>query len=262
MTEERRVGTVQSLEHGLKILVAVSAADRGLGITDLSRHLGLAKGSISRLVSTLARSSFLVRDPSTAKYRLSTRVWELGNKAVSRLDLRDIARPVMEELNRATGETTHITVLTEDGQMIFLDKVDSTRAIRPNVQLGAPHPPYCSANGKAMLAHQPEVRLTRLLNGSLRQYTPTTITRKHDLLAQLENVRKQGYAVNNGEYREDVSGIAAPVFDHTGRVVAALGVSVPSSRMNARLVRDLAPQLKKGARTLSLALGQHRDDAS
>lgn len=261
MTEEKRAATVQSLEHGLRILMAVSAADRGLGITDLSRQLGLAKGSISRLVATLVHSSFLVRDAVTAKYRLSTRVWELGNKAVARLDLRQIARPVMEELNRATQETAHITVLTEDGQMVFLDKVDSSKAIRPNVELGAPHPPYCSANGKAMLAHQPEARLARLLGGTLRAYTATTITRKRELLAQLEEIRQQGYAVNNGEYREDVSGIAAPVFDHTGRGVAALGISVPSSRLNARLIKDLSPQVRKGARALSLALGQHRDDA-
>lgn len=252
---------MQSLEHGLAILCAVSAAERGMGITDLSRHLGLAKGSISRLVATLARASFLVRDPDTAKYRLSTKVWELGNKAVARLDLRDIARPVLEAVNRATQETTHITVLTDEGQMIFLDKVDSDKAIRPNVQLGAPHPPYCSANGKAMLAYQPEARLNRLLDGNLRQFTRTTITKKGELIAQLEAVRRRGYALNNGEYREDVSGIAAPVFNHTGRVIAALGISVPSNRMTPSLIREVAPHVTQGARDVSEALGRREDAA-
>lgn len=262
MSIKKRENTVQSLGHGLEILTAISTADQGLGITDLSRHLGLAKGSISRLVATLTQESFLVRDPQTAKYRLSTKVWELGNKAVSRLDLRDIARPVMDELNAATHETVHITVLTEEGQMVFLDKVDSSMAVRPNVEVGAPHPAYCSANGKAMLAFLGEARLNRVLNGNLRQFTSTTITRKSELHTQLETVRRLGYAVNNGEYRDDVSGLAAPVFDHTGRVVAAFGISFPSSRRTSELIGELAPLVMTGAKELSLALGRRCDDAS
>src|SRR3990170_6463184 len=101
----KRKTTVQSLQRGLEILVAVAQAKRALGITELSQQFGLAKGSISRLVATLVQQSFLTRDPETAKYRLSTRVWELGVGAVSQLDVRGIARPVMETLNAATQET-------------------------------------------------------------------------------------------------------------------------------------------------------------
>jgi DNA-binding IclR family transcriptional regulator len=178
---------------------------------------------------------------------------------VSQLDVRGIARPVMEKLNAATGETVHLTVLTESDVMVFLDKLDSTRAVRPHVELGAALPPYCVANGKAVLAFVPKARLERVLHGKLRRFTKTTLTRKGELLEHLNDVRRLGYAVNRGEYRADVSGLAAPIFDHTGLPVAALGISVPSNRLTPELIGDLAPQLAASAQQISSALGQRRD---
>ena len=258
----QRKATVQSLQRGLEILVAVAQADQPVGITDLSRQFGLAKGSISRLVATLVQQSFLTRDPGTAKYRVSSRLWELGHGAVSRLDLRGIARPVMEKLNAATQETVHLTVLTESDEMVFLDKLDSTRGVRPNVELGVSLPPYCVSNGKAMLAFLPKARVDRVLRGRLRRFTNATITRKSALLAHLDTVRRLGYAVNRGEYRPDVAGVAAPIRDHTGFAVAALGVSMPSVRMTPELISDLAPRVVASAREISSALGQCREPAA
>jgi DNA-binding IclR family transcriptional regulator len=253
----KRKTTVQSLQRGLEILVAVAQSDRPLGITELSRRFGLAKGSISRLVATLVEQAFLTRDPDTAKYRLSMKVWELGNGAVSRIDIRELARPVMEALNAATHETVHLTMLTEQDTMVFLDKLDSTRSVRPNVEVGAVLPAYCVANGKAMLAFLPKVRVDRLLRGRLRAFTRTTLTRKIELLAQCDEIRSRGYAVNRGEYRADVWGVAAPILDHTGLAVAALGISVPSQRTTEELIADLAPRLVGSAQRISQALG-HR----
>jgi IclR family transcriptional regulator, KDG regulon repressor len=256
VADKKRKTTVQSLQRGLEILLAVAQANRAVGITELSQQFGLAKGSISRLVATLAQQSFLTRDPETAKYRLSTRVWELGAGAVSQLDARGVARPVMATLNAATQETVHLTVLTESDEMVFLDKLDSTRAVRPNVELGAALPPYCVANGKAVLAFLPETRVARVLRGKLRRFTSTTITRKSELLRHLDTVRRLGYAVNRGEYRSDVSGLAAPICDHTGIPVAALGISVPSNRLTSELIADLAPRVVASAQQISSALGQ------
>jgi IclR family transcriptional regulator, KDG regulon repressor len=258
----RRKTTVQSLQRGLEILVAIAQTDRPLGITDLSRRFGLAKGSISRLVTTLVQQAFLTRDPETAKYQVGMKVWELGNGAMSRFDVRAMARPVMAELNAVTQETVHLTVLTEGDEMVFLDKLDSTRAVRPNVALGASLPVYCVANGKAMLAFLPKARVDRVLRGKLRKFTDTTITRKAELLKYLDKVRRLGYAVNRGEYRTDVSGLAAPIFNHIGAAVAALGISVPSTRMTPELIDDLGPRLVKGARRISQALGYRGDSAS
>jgi IclR family acetate operon transcriptional repressor len=164
-------------------------------------------------------------------------------------------------LNAATQETVHLTVLTESDEMVFLDKLDSTRGVRPNVELGVTLPPYCVSNGKAMLAFLPKARVDRVLRGKLRQFTHTTITRKDELRAHLDTVRHLGYATNRGEYRPDVSGVAAPIRDHTGFAVAALGISVPSVRMTPELIRDLAPRVVASAQQMSSALGQRRDPA-
>jgi IclR family transcriptional regulator, KDG regulon repressor len=255
MANRKRKSTVQSLQRGLEILTAIAQANRPVGITELSRHFGLAKGSISRLVATLAQQSFLSRDPETGRYRLSPRIWALGIGAVTQLDVRGIARPVMERLNAQTRETVHLTVLTGHDEMVFLDKLDSTRAVRPNVELGVTLPPYCVANGKAMLAFLPRARVDRVLRGKLRRFTATTIVRKSELLAHLDAVRRLGYAVNRSEYRPDVAGLAAPICDHTGLAVAALGLSVPSNRMTHALIGDLAPRVVAAAQEISTALG-------
>jgi DNA-binding IclR family transcriptional regulator len=183
MANNLRRNTVQSLERGLGVLEAVSAANGPVGITKLSRELSLAKGSVSRLVTTLVKLKFLVRDPETRKYQLGLKLWELGSKSITRLDIRGVARPLMEELHQFTGETVHLTVLSSEGKMVFLDKLDSTKSIRPNVQLGAHLPVHCVANGKAMLAFLPENQVAAILANKLRRFTDATITKKGDLMA-------------------------------------------------------------------------------
>ena len=262
MADNLRRNTVQSLERGLGVLEAVSAANGPVGITRLSRELGLAKGSVSRLVTTLVQLNFLVRDPETRKYHLGLKLWELGSKSITGLDIRGVARPAMEDLHQATGETVHLTVLSSEGKMVFLDKLDSTKSIRPNLQLGAHLPVHCVANGKAMLAFLPENQVAAILAGKLQRYTDATITRKGDLMAAVRDIRETGYAVNAGEYREDVSGVAAAICNHTNYAVAALGISLPSSRMTKAETRKLGSLVAAKAREISTTLGNRQDEAS
>ncbi len=261
MANNSRRNTVHSLERGLSILDVVSAANGPVGITDLSRHLGLAKGSIARLVATLAQLNYLVRNPETKKYQLGLKLWELGSKSITRMDLHSVARPVMEEIHGDTGETVHLSVLSREGVMVFLDKLDSTKGIRPNVQLGAHLPVHCVANGKAMLASLPERQLETLLSNKLQRFTNTTTTQKSKLLAALEDIRRTGYSVNIGEYRDDISGVAAAIRDHTNLAVAALGISLPTTRMTGAVPKELGQIVAKGARKISMALGNQEDVA-
>jgi IclR family acetate operon transcriptional repressor len=233
----------------------VSAANGPVGITELSRQLGLAKGSIARLVATLAQMDYLVRDPETRKYQLGLKLWELGSKSITRLDIRGVARPVMESLHGDTGETVHLTVLSNEGKMVFLDKLDSTRGIRPNVQLGTHLPVHCVANGKAVLAYLSKDELHHLLPKKLQRFTDTTITQRSKLLAALKEIRRTGYSVNFGEYRSDVSGVAAAIRDHTNRAVATLGISLPTTRMTRAVSKELGQIVAKGAQKISASLG-------
>jgi IclR family transcriptional regulator, KDG regulon repressor len=248
--------TVRSLDRGLDVLEALYLEGRELGITELGARLRLAKGSVARLVTTLARRNYISRNPKTAKYRLGLRSWEVGCRAVNHVDVRALARPVLEQLHAATQETVHLTALGEDGHLVFLDKLDSTRAIRPNIDIGDRVPPHCVADGKALLACRPAEEVKRMLPRRLVRFTPATVRRKRDLLDVLREVRAQGYAVDRGEWRADVSGVAAPVLDHSGQVVAALGISLPSIRMTEEVTRELLTLAVKGAREISLGLGR------
>jgi DNA-binding IclR family transcriptional regulator len=262
VANNQRRKTVQSLGRGLDILSVVSTATEPVGITDLSRRLKLAKGSIARLVATLVEHDCLVRDPDTAKYQLGMKIWEIGHRALAGLDLRGVARPAMAQLHSATRDTTHLSVLSDAGEMVFLDKIDSTKGIRPDIQIGAHLPPHCVANGKAMLAFRPKAEVQRILNRKLHRYTKNTVIRKKELYAAFDDIRRLGYAVNYGEYRADVSGVAAPILDHTGTAVAALGISFSTPRTKRELTDEIGYLVVKSAQEISLALGYRTDGAS
>ena len=240
----------------------VSTAGQPVGITDLSRRLGLAKGSIARLVATLVEQNCLVRDPEAGKYRLGMKIWELGHRALAGLDLHDIARPEMAQLHAATRDTVHLSVLTDAGEMVFLDKIDSTKGLRPVIELGAHLPPHAVANGKAMLAFRPQAEVERILSGKLQRFTEHTVVGKRELRTALDETRRLGYAVNHGEYRADVSGVAAPILNHTGMAVAALGLSLPTTAEKHDFTDQLAHLVVKSARDISFALGHRTDSAS
>lgn len=255
MANNQRRETVQSLERGLEILKVFSTSSEPMGITDISRNLGLAKGSVSRLVKTFVEHGFLQQNQETSKYQLGMGIWELASKVNSGRNITEVARPVLRKLHSQIEETVHLSILNEDNKMVFLEKIESNKDVRPNVQLGANLPPYCVANGKAMLAYRPAVEVKWILRGKLQKYTDKTISSSSTITKNLEQVRQLGYSTNYGEFRADVAGIAAPICDYTGRSVAALGVSVPTSRFTDELINSIALAVVESAKEISMALG-------
>ncbi|PIE67902.1 MAG: hypothetical protein CSA23_01535 [Deltaproteobacteria bacterium] len=255
MSDSKRSTTVKSLARGLDLLTMIAEADKPLGITDLSRKMGLAKGSVSRIVTTLVQQKFVTRDPESARYRAGIRLWELGLKSLEGLRFREVARPVMEAINGRTREGVHISVLNENNQMVFIDQIESTRTLRPFVRLGSLHPPYCVAMGKALLSVMSREELNQILPSELVSYTKNTITDKDALFDQLQAARKRGYATNHGEYRVDLSGIAAPIFDHLSKAVGTIGIVLASDRLTEGLEKKYGKILSSGAMEISLALG-------
>ena len=255
MNNNKRSTTVKSLARGLDLLALIAEADKPLGITDLSRRMGLAKGSVSRIVTTLVQERFVTRDPESARYRAGIRLWELGLRAIESLDFREVARPIMKEINTRTREGVHISVINDNGQMVYIDHIESTRTLRPFVQLGSHHPPYCVAIGKAMLSVMSPEEIDRILPAELVSYTKNTITDKDKLFAQLKVVRKRGYAINNAEYREDLSGVAAPIFNHLGKAIGTIGIVLQSDRLTEDLGKEYGEEMARAGREISLALG-------
>jgi DNA-binding IclR family transcriptional regulator len=216
---------IQSLARGLKILDLLSAAEDGIGITDLADRIGVDKSSASRLVQTLASYGFAEQDPATRRYRLGPQIVRLSRSLLTRMPLRDQAKPFLRQLAERTGECAHLAILAQ-GQALYIDQVESSSSLRVTTGVGTLAPLHCTALGKSLLAFGADS-----LPDELPAFTPRTITSPETLRAHLDQTRQLGYAVDDEEYEYGVRCVAAPVFDFRGKVVGAIGISGPAGRI-------------------------------
>ncbi|HNI83785.1 MAG: IclR family transcriptional regulator [Rubrivivax sp.] len=239
-----------TLIKGLRLLEVLVARAQPVGISELAQELEMGASNVHRLLQALVELGYAVNEGGRGGYRASLKVWELGAQALHKLDFRETAAPAMRMLLAETNETVHLSVLSGD-EVIYIDKLDSPEPVRAYSVIGGRAPAYCVATGKALLAwrEQPAVQLMTVR--PLQVYTPTTLADTSALAMELDRVRQQGYAVNRGEWRASVWGIAAPVFDERQRVVAALGISGPAERIRARGVKRLAELVVQAARQAS-----------
>jgi DNA-binding IclR family transcriptional regulator len=230
--------------------LAHSAEPRG--ISDLARELELTKSNVHRLLETLRAIGYVNRNEN-GTYTLSLEIWRLGIEVISRLDIKDIALPYLEALTRDTGETARLTIFVND-QGVCIQQVQSSNPVGVMTQVGGTLIAYCSATGKALLAYQPDEVVARIA-ASLVRFTPKTVVSATELDRELAHIRRCGYAINRGEWRETVSGVAAPVWNGERQVVAAIGVSGPVARLSMTRLKRLGPQIRAAALRLSSELG-------
>ncbi|MFT3776922.1 MAG: IclR family transcriptional regulator [Ottowia sp.] len=229
-----------TLVKGLQLLEVLSARDGAAGISELAAELQLGRSNVHRLLQALVELGYVVRDGERGSYRASLKIWELGARALHRLDFREAAAPAMRQLLAQSNETVHLSVLSGD-EVIYIDKLDSPEPVRAYSTVGGRAPAYCVATGKVLLAWRDEPAASSLLSvRPLHAYTPSTAPDTAALALALERVRRQGFAVNRGEWRASVWGIASPLRGAGGRVIAALGISGPAERIRKKGVRDLA----------------------
>ncbi|MGC9670039.1 IclR family transcriptional regulator [Planosporangium sp. 12N6] len=251
-----------SLERGLKILSAFNGSRSVLGIADLARAVDLTKSTTHRYVTTLTKLGYLQQDTETKKYFLGPRVVDLGFSAIESMDLTRVAAPLLQSLADQTGFTVSMAIC--DGpDVVYVDRRRSGRrnalAMDLNLQVGSRLPAYCTAMGKAILAHKDPQTLRQILERSdLARRGPKTITNREQLMTALAKVRQSGVAVNDEELTPGLRSFAAPVWDRTGEVVAALNVAVhlsaaPSSIES--LAARIEPHLRRTAREISRRLG-------
>jgi DNA-binding IclR family transcriptional regulator len=247
----------KTLLKGLLVLEAI--ADQGgesVTIQALATQLGLTKSNAHRTLQTLAYAGYAVRDETTGNYRSTLKLFELGTKQLTRLDVRRFAGPIMRQLAETAQETIHLSILDSD-TVIYIDKIDSPQPVRAYSVVGGRAPAHCVATGKVLLAFQTEDYLDRHLR-ELKGSTPATITDRAALRTELARIARFGYAVNRGEWRETVGGVAAPIFDGLGTVVAAIGISGPLERLGQKRIKVLIPDVLRAGGEISRALGYRR----
>ncbi|MCL4458914.1 MAG: IclR family transcriptional regulator [Chloroflexi bacterium] len=256
----RKSKSIQSVARACAVLRAFNIEEPELGITELSKIVGLTPGSVFRLVASLESQGLLEQNPQTGKYRLGFDLFILGSIVLSRMRLGREIRPQMEQLAKESGESVNLGVLHQ-GQVVYVQKVESTQPIRAIFQVGGSVPAYCTALGKVLLACLTEDDLSKIIQKrGLTAYTPQTITSLEELKRELCLIRSQGFALEVEGFNIGLSSLGAPVRDYTGRVIAAVAIYGPTQR----IVSDRLPELQKlvmeTAKTISYQLGYFSAD--
>lgn len=233
--------------------------DGTLSAPDVTRRLGLPRTTVHELLTTLTARSYLVAaDGAPGRYRLGVRTYQLGSRYAEQLDLAAEGQRVARRVAETCDETVHVAVL-DDADVIYVAKVDSTHAVRMVSAVGRRLPAHCTAVGKMLLASLPREECDARIGGrELTAMTAHSITDPAALRAELASIRDCGRAGEHRESNPDVSCVAAPVRDGTGRVVAALSISVPVIRWSDDREDELALLAADGAADLSARLG-HRE---
>lgn len=237
------------------MLGALAEHGPDLNLPQISELLGLHKSTAHRLIMVLERHRLIEKNSVTGRYRLGLKLFELGTRAVAQLDLRERARPFLERVVAATGETVHLCIY-DNGEVVYLDKVEPARSVRLASSVGRRSPAHCTAVGKAILAFLPESEVEAgIQKHGLRQLTRNSLGSLMEVKADLARVRKRGYSVDNEENEEGVCCVGAVVRNYSGEPVAAISASGPSFRLTREKIPLLARAVVAAANELSEDLG-------
>jgi DNA-binding IclR family transcriptional regulator len=246
---------VQVLDRALAALAILANSSSDCSLAELCPALKLHKSTVHRLMMVLEQHRLVVKNPETGRYRLGLRLYELGSRAIDGLDLRGRARPYLDRLQRQFGETVFFCILDE-GQVFYVEKVESQQSVRTACTVGSRAPAYCTAIGKAMLSELSEPEVNEVIRRwGLKAITPNTITTAAALKAELRAVRSRGYAIDNEEKEEGLRCVSAAVRGHSGKLFAAMSVSGPAFRMTKERIPDVGQAVMRAADELSAELG-------
>jgi DNA-binding IclR family transcriptional regulator len=239
---------VGSVQRAIDVLNTLADAGTDLGTNEIARLTGVNVSSISRLLSTLTSAGLVAHVPSTGRYRLGIRILQLANAVRDSLDVRQLARPFLEELAGITGESSTLS-LPAVHDLVTIDFVPSHRSVRSVAEIGRNSVGHATAAGKVLLAWG-----GALPDGELTRYTERTITDREALAVEIGRVRERGWARAVGEREDELNGVAVPVLDRAGALVAVLGVQGPSGRFTPRAMRAAIDPLVERAKALTSAL--------
>ena len=225
---------IQSLARGLKIMAQLGETPVGLSVTEVAEEYGIDKGSASRLLNTLVKYGYAEKDQISRRFYLGPQVVVLSRSLLTRMPLREVAKPYLRELMKNSGECAHIGVLSQD-KVLYIDQVESPASLRVNAEVGFMAPLHCTALGKVLLAfgRQP-------LPENLDRFTDSTFVTRDSLRKNLEKVLERGYAVDDEEFDLGVRCIAAPIYDFRDKVIGSIGISGPVTRMTTARMPQLA----------------------
>lgn len=248
---------IASLSHGLSVLEAVADSPEDITLADLAKQVGFKKTNTWRLVHTLVELGYLHQDTRTRNFRPAPRLLALGFAYFDGLDLKKLSLPLLQELAARHNETVNLAVMSGD-ELIYVERISSPQIVSINLHVGSRLPLYCTSLGRALICEMPNTWLSQYFqriseDRKAHKYIQGDGKR---LLQVLRETRERGYALNDEELVKGLRAVASPIRDRTSKIVAAVCISVPSSRSTlADLRRVFAPDLVTVAHNISLALG-------
>ncbi len=249
---------IQSVANALDVLETLAREPEEVGVTEIARQLRLHKNNVFRLLATLETRRYVEQNPATENYRLGLMSLELGQGFLQQRRLLRYARGVLEEVARQVGETSHVAI-RRGKEAVYLDGVEPDRGLRVVARPGLSRPLHATAEGKCLAAFDPSGEVFDLAAGGgkpLARVANHTCVDPDRVVEELKEVAARGWATDVEEFEDGVSGLAAPVRDDRGRVVAAISVSGPSWRMDlGRRSEEVAHPLNEAAARLSALLG-------
>ena len=248
----------QSVIKALKLLDLFTEDVQELTLKDISSRADIPKPTAYRLLSALETSGFVYKTKENehdSRYRLGLKLLELGKLVSDNLEIRSVALPFMQQLSRDINEVIHLVIVNHN-QATYIEKVESTRALRLFTRIGKSSPLYIGSGPKMLLAFLPETRQTEILCGSeLTSLHTNEVIDREKLLQELEQIKRKGYAYSIGEQDADTTGISYPIYDIHEQVIAALTVSGFSKHFEGNNLQQIKEKTKETAMLISRQLG-------
>ena len=251
---------LSTLDKGLHVLEVLASVDteEGLTLTELGRVLDMHRTTLLRILTTLQMRDFVTRDYATDRYRIGLRVLSLSGVVLRNLDIRQIARPVLQRLCTQVEELVLLTVLSEE-MIVTIDRFEGNLTLSLRTALGERRPMYCTASGKAMMAYMPDPVVEAILARGMPSITPRTITSQEAMRQHLVEIKERGFAWDDEERIEDLRCVAAPIFSHDGTVIAAVSVVTFAMRTPWKQLLQLGAETRRAALEISRLLGNKAD---
>jgi DNA-binding IclR family transcriptional regulator len=247
---------IKSLEKGLNIISLLSQHDSPLKLEELVKISGLRKTSCFRILQTLTRSGFALKDKDTGGYFIGPRIISIGLTALENRGIRELALPFMKEIRQKTGATVNLAILN-GCDVIFVERLQSAHIVEGNLRVGSRLSTHLSSMGKAILAHLPETEANAVLQQiRFERKTEKTLASIRALKKEMKEIRAAGFAVNNEELATGLFAIAVPLLNHTGVAVAGLNISFLLARHSREeAMQNFRPLMLKAGREISAMMG-------
>jgi len=252
--DRQRVG-VQSLGRAFAILEQVARHREGIGLAELSKLVGLHNSTTFHLAKTMVSLGYIRQEKDSKRYRVGRPLFALAASAIDEIEMVNVATPVLEDLSRETGESSHFAVRMGDA-VVVIARTSGPGAFQLTDRVGVVRPAHCTALGKVILASLRPDQLERFLERvELKPSTAKSVTEIPQLLREIAEIRRSGVAYDDGEFNLEVRCVAVPVKDFTGQIIGALGISGPIWRLSNHALQSRAKIVQAAANRLSAAFG-------